>query len=70
MGAEDAVTEGAGLQSLREKPALSPKIRESRRAHRRSLGSPRFAVESCSFGKRVVVLFKENHISGVVRAVK
>jgi hypothetical protein len=30
----------------------------------RSLGFPRFPVESCGFGQLHVVLFKENHISG------
>jgi hypothetical protein len=33
-------------------------------AHRRSLGSPGFPVESCGFGQLHVVLFRENHISG------
>ena len=39
-------------------------IREDREAHRRSLGYPRFPVESCGFGRLHVVLFRENHISG------
>ncbi len=33
-------------------------------AHRRSLGFPRFPVESRGFGRLHVVLFEENHISG------
>ncbi len=33
-------------------------------AHRRSLGFPRFPVESCGVDQLHVVLFKENHISG------
>jgi hypothetical protein len=32
--------------------------------NRRSLRSPGFPVENCSFGQVHVVLFKENHISG------
>jgi len=43
---------------------LTRGIRENREAHRRSLGCPRFPVESCGFGRLHVVLFRENHISG------
>jgi hypothetical protein len=33
-------------------------------AHRRSLGSPGFPVESCDFDQLRVVLLRENHIHG------
>jgi hypothetical protein len=45
-----------GLTSLRENSS----IWEARGAHRRSLGYPRFPVESCGFGRLHVVLFSEN----------
>jgi hypothetical protein len=34
------------------------------------VGFPGFPVERCGFGQLRVVLFRENHISGPVRAVK
>ena len=34
----------------------------------RSLGFPGFPVESCGFGQLHVVLFRENHISGVAES--
>ena len=49
-----------GLTTQRE----NSRIWEARGAHRRSLGFPRFPVESCGFGRLHVVLFRENHIRG------
>jgi hypothetical protein len=45
---------------------LGIKVGVPRRGPRncRSLGFPRFPVQSCDFGPLHVVLFKENHISG------
>src|SRR5450631_1741158 len=39
-------------------------VRGESKGNRRSLGFPRFPVESCGFGQLHVVLFNENHISG------
>jgi hypothetical protein len=46
---------------------LSIVFRVSSRGPRncRSLGLPGFPVESCGFGQRHVVLFRENHIRGL-----
>jgi hypothetical protein len=51
-------------ETSKQRESSIPGLAGLGRAHRRSLGSPRFPVESCGFGQLHEVLFKENHIRG------